>query len=83
LEDLARLDSKQAQIVELRYFAGLTAQEVADVLKISPATVKREWATARVWLHHYMSGLSEADGKGRHASPATPRWHAPSRQQET
>ncbi|HXJ96525.1 MAG TPA: ECF-type sigma factor [Terriglobia bacterium] len=59
LKDLARLDPKQAQIVELRYFAGLTTEEIADVLEISPATVKREWATARVWLHHYMSGTSE------------------------
>jgi RNA polymerase sigma factor (TIGR02999 family) len=60
LEDLARLDPQQAQIVEMRYFAGLTSEEIADLLKISTTTVKREWATARVWLHHYMSGTSEA-----------------------
>lgn len=58
LEDLARLDPQQARIVELRFFGGLTVEEIADVLKISPATVKREWVTARVWLHHHMGGMS-------------------------
>lgn len=50
LQELAELDPDQALVVELRYFGGLTIEETAEVLKISPATVKREWATARAWL---------------------------------
>ena len=50
LEALAKLDSKQAQVVELRYFTGLSIEETAEALGISPATVKREWAVARAWL---------------------------------
>lgn len=53
---LADLDARQAQIVEMRYFAGLTVQEIADVLEISPATVKRDWATAKLWLRRRMQG---------------------------
>ena len=55
LERLARLDERQAQVVELRYFAGMSVEEVAEVLEISPATVKREWATARLWLAHALT----------------------------
>lgn len=51
---LASLDARQCQIVELRFFAGLSIEETAEVVKISPATTKREWATARLWLHHEM-----------------------------
>jgi len=54
LRKLARMDSQQARIVELRFFAGLSIQETSDVLEISPATVKRDWATARVWLYREM-----------------------------
>jgi RNA polymerase sigma factor (TIGR02999 family) len=50
LSKLAVLDPEQAQIVELRYFGGLTVEETADVLGLSPATVKRHWAMARAWL---------------------------------
>jgi RNA polymerase sigma factor (TIGR02999 family) len=50
LKALSRLDSRQAEIVELRFFAGLSIEETAQVLDISPATVKREWTTARLWL---------------------------------
>ncbi len=50
LQELSVLDPDQARVVELRYFGGLTIEETADVLKISPATVKREWSTARAWL---------------------------------
>jgi RNA polymerase sigma factor (TIGR02999 family) len=56
LQDLARQDPRQSRIVELRYFGGLTVEETAEVLKLSPATVQREWTTARVWLHHHLSG---------------------------
>lgn len=55
LERLARLDERQARVVELRYFAGMSVEEVADVLQVSPATVKREWATARLWLAHALT----------------------------
>ena len=50
LERLAQLDARQAQLVELRYFGGLSIDETAEALEISPSTVKREWATARAWL---------------------------------
>jgi RNA polymerase sigma-70 factor (ECF subfamily) len=50
LDRLARLDAGQARIVELRFFGGLSIEEVADAMSISPATVKRHWALARAWL---------------------------------
>jgi RNA polymerase sigma factor (TIGR02999 family) len=57
LSALAQIDPRQAEIVEMRYFAGLTVEEVAEVLDISDATVKREWATAKMWLRRQMRGL--------------------------
>lgn len=56
LEKLAAVDSQQAQIVELRFFGGLTIEEAGEVLHIAPATVKRDWAVARAWLYREMSG---------------------------
>jgi len=56
LNGLTRLDPQQSRIVELRFFGGLTIEETAQALKISPATVKRDWTSARVWLYHEMSG---------------------------
>jgi RNA polymerase sigma factor (sigma-70 family) len=50
LSDLSRLDERQGRIVELRYFGGMTNEETALVLGISPATVKREWNVAKAWL---------------------------------
>jgi RNA polymerase sigma-70 factor, ECF subfamily len=50
LERLAALDADQARVVELRYFGGMTIEDTAEVLGVSPATVKREWAVARAWL---------------------------------
>lgn len=50
LEELEGADPRQAQIVELRFFAGLSVDEIASTLKISRATVKRDWATAKLWL---------------------------------
>ena len=50
LEELEGADARQAQIVELRFFAGLSVDEIASTLKISRATVKRDWATAKLWL---------------------------------
>ena len=55
LKDLEALDPKQAQIVELRFFIGLTVPEIASLMQISPATVKREWAIAKVWLRRELS----------------------------
>jgi RNA polymerase sigma factor (TIGR02999 family) len=55
LKDLARLDQQQGKIVELRYFGGLTIEETAEVLGISPATVKRDWVIAKAWLHRNLT----------------------------
>ena len=54
LERLAQLDPEQAKLVELRFFGGLTVEEVAEVMGISPATVKRRWTFARAWLRREM-----------------------------
>ena len=51
LNELTKLDAQQSRIVELRFFAGLSIEETAEVLDISPATVKRHWTTAKIWLH--------------------------------
>jgi len=59
LNELAKLDQQQSRIVELRFFGGLSIEETALALKMSPTTVKRHWATARLWLHHQ---VSKADG---------------------
>jgi RNA polymerase sigma factor (TIGR02999 family) len=56
LRDLAELDAQQGRIVELRFFGGLTIEDTSEVLGISPATVKREWVTARAWLFRAMTG---------------------------
>ena len=51
LHELEKLDATQSKIVELRFFGGLTIEETAEALRISPATVKREWTLAKAWLH--------------------------------
>jgi RNA polymerase sigma factor (TIGR02999 family) len=58
LEELGTHDPLQSRIVELRYFGGLTEQEVGDVLALSRATVTREWQTARAWLYRRMTRCS-------------------------
>jgi RNA polymerase sigma-70 factor, ECF subfamily len=55
LQRLEQLDKRQAQIVEFRFFGGLTVEEIAKVLQIAPITVKREWATAKLWLQRELS----------------------------
>jgi|SRR6516165_2565019 RNA polymerase sigma factor (TIGR02999 family) len=55
LDSLGKLDAQQSRIVELRFFGGLSIEETAHVLSISPATVERHWTTARVWLHKQIS----------------------------
>lgn len=55
LDTLSTLDPPQSQVVQLRFFGGLTVEETAEALDISPATVKREWVMARAWRHHRLS----------------------------
>jgi RNA polymerase sigma factor (TIGR02999 family) len=60
LTGLAEFDPQQSRIVELRFFAGLTIEDTSEVLGISPATVKRDWVTARAWLYRAMTGEAPA-----------------------
>ena len=55
LDRLATVDPQQSRVVELRFFAGLSVQETAEALGISPATVKRDWATAKLWLYNELT----------------------------
>lgn len=55
LNQLALIDPRQSRIVELRFFGGLTVEEAAEVLHMSPVTVKREWSTAKAWLYHALA----------------------------
>jgi RNA polymerase sigma factor (TIGR02999 family) len=56
LEALARLDPRKGRLVELRYFGGLTIDEAAEVLQVSPGTAKRDWLLAKAWLLAELSG---------------------------
>ena len=56
LGKLALLDARQSQVVELRFFAGLTEDEIADLLDVAPITIKRDWRMARAVLHHQLGG---------------------------
>jgi RNA polymerase sigma factor (TIGR02999 family) len=56
LTRLAKIDEQQSRVVELRFFSGLTVEETAEVMGISPATVKRDWSMAKAWLHRELSG---------------------------
>ena len=60
IERLAAFDPEQARIVELRFFGGLTVEETADALDVSPATVKRHWTVARAWLARELEGRPDA-----------------------
>ena len=62
LNRLAKIDPAQSKIVELRYFGGLTIDETAEVMKTSPATIKREWAMGRAWLHQAITDNAEEGG---------------------
>jgi len=55
LERLATVDPQQCRVVELRFFAGLSIDETAEAIGVSPATVKRDWTTAKAWLHHELT----------------------------
>jgi RNA polymerase sigma factor (TIGR02999 family) len=61
LTTLESLDRRKSQVVELRFFGGLSAEETAEVLQLLPVTVKREWKKAKAWLYHQLSGESEDD----------------------
>ncbi len=58
LTRLAQLDARQEEVVQLRYFVGLTIPETAEVLGLSTATIKREWTAARAWLHREIRGAT-------------------------
>ncbi len=60
LTELSAMDEQQGRIVELRFFGGLTIEDTSEVLGVSPATVKRDWITARAWLHRAIAGESPA-----------------------
>ena len=60
LERLAQMDPEQARLVELRFFGGLTVEETAEAMNISPATVKRHWTVAKAWLTRELEGLADA-----------------------
>ena len=53
---LARIDMRKVQVVEMRFFGGLSVEETAEVLKVSPVTVMRDWSTARAWLYRELAG---------------------------
>lgn len=64
LDQLSAVDAQQARIVELRFFGGLSIEETADVLRISAATVKRDWSMAKAWLLRRLRGGDPAGGLG-------------------
>jgi RNA polymerase sigma-70 factor (ECF subfamily) len=61
LDRLAERDTRMAKIVELRFFGGLTEEEIGEVLGISPRTIKRDWKVAKAWLHGELSGVKSDD----------------------
>ena len=58
---LSQIDPRKVQVVEMRFFGGLSIEETAEVLRVSPETVRRDWRTARAWLYRELSG-GKADG---------------------
>ena len=60
LKSLAEVDRRKSQVVELKFFGGLSAEETAEALKVSPRTVEREWNLARAWLYRELRGKDEA-----------------------
>ncbi len=64
MKTLEELDPQQAKLVELRFFAGLSVDETAEVLGVSPATVKRHWNTAKAWLYRELNSLGPAERGG-------------------
>ncbi len=64
LNALARLDCRKVRIIEMRFFGGLSVEEAAEVLKVSPATVRRDWSIAKLWLYRELGG-GMGNGFGR------------------
>ena len=64
LERLELLDARQGRLVVLRFFGGLTIEEAAEVLEVSPATAKREWVTARMWLRRELASIGDEPRAG-------------------
>lgn len=62
LDELGKLDSRKEKLVIMKYFANMSISEIADVLSVSPATVKREWTLARAWLFAHLKGLNHETG---------------------
>jgi RNA polymerase sigma-70 factor (ECF subfamily) len=65
LTDLAAIDPRKSQIVEMRYFGGMSVEETAEVLGISPVTVMRDWSTAKAWLLRQITGEGSSTEKSR------------------
>ena len=59
LKALARVDARKVQVVEMRFFGGLTVEETATVLKVSPVTVRRDWSSAKIWLYRELTGETD------------------------
>ena len=62
LSGLAEIDRRKSQVVELRYFGGLSLEEVAEVLQVAPITVRREWEAAKAWLYRELSNRDQDEG---------------------
>ena len=58
---LARVDARKLQVVEMRFFGGLSVEETAEVLKVSAITVKRDWSSAKLWLYRELAGGAPDD----------------------
>lgn len=69
LERLERLDARQCRVVECRFFAGLSIEETAEAVGVSPATVKRDWRVARAWLYRELEGVVRPEAGGPGATP--------------
>jgi RNA polymerase sigma factor (TIGR02999 family) len=61
LDELAKLDPRKSRVVELRYFGGLSLEETAEVLEVSPMTVRRDWRAAKAWLYKAVNGEPEPE----------------------
>ncbi len=61
LNELARVDPRKSNVVELRYFGGLSVEETAEVLKVSPVTIMRDWSMAKAWLHRELTKATSSD----------------------
>jgi RNA polymerase sigma-70 factor, ECF subfamily len=68
LKALARVDPRKVQVVEMRFFGGLSVEETATVLKVSPVTVRRDWSSAKIWLYRELAGETD-DGLGSLETP--------------